>query len=121
MFLIVYAAMFFSEWGQNRILSEFQRLPIKVKLIMKYTGVKINRCISKPLKDLSLQRKYFLKYGFCVLSPVQFVVYVDAQVLVLIHNVHLCSIGGEGLRTGPLLPKVHHQLLRLCDVELQVV
>jgi len=63
----------------------------------------------------------FLKFGFCVFSPVQFVVYVDAQVLVLVHNVHLCSIDGEGVQTGPLFPKVHHQLLRLCDVELQVV
>lgn len=46
---------------------------------------------------------------------------MGTPLLVITHNVHLWSVDGDWVWTGPLIPEVRHQLLCLCDVELQMV
>ncbi len=63
----------------------------------------------------------FFEHCVCVLNSVQFIVCVDAQVLIFIHNVHCFPTDDDRVRMCTLFPKVHQQLLCLIGVELQVV
>ena len=46
---------------------------------------------------------------------------VAAQEFVFLNNVHLFHPDADWVKTGPLLHRIYHRLLSLCDVELQVI
>ena len=59
--------------------------------------------------------------GISLVRPVQFIVAVEAKVLVGVHSLHFLPLD-DGWGRGSLLPPIiHHHLLGLTDVELQVV
>ena len=59
--------------------------------------------------------------GISLVRPVQFIVAVEAKVLVGVHSLHFLPLDDGWGRGSPLPPIIHHHLLGLTDVELQVV
>lgn len=55
------------------------------------------------------------------MRPVQFIVNVESKVLVGVHSLHFLPLDDGWGRGCPLPPIIHHHLMGLTDVELQVV
>ena len=59
--------------------------------------------------------------GFGVISPVKSTVHMYSQELVGVHHLHLLPSDGDGSWGPRAPPEVHHQLLGLSNVELEVI
>ena len=56
-----------------------------------------------------------------ICRPLQFIVQHNTQVFVLFHNVNIYPTNADCRGHGLVPPEVHHHLLCLCYVQLQVV
>ncbi|MEQ2261348.1 hypothetical protein XENORESO_009170 [Xenotaenia resolanae] len=57
-----------------------------------------------------------------VLDPVQFLINVESQIFIFLHNVHSDPLDGNRGHWHPSPPpQIHHQFLSLCHIGLQVV
>ena len=62
-----------------------------------------------------------LVQDICVVCPVQFVVYVDTQVFVLLHDLNVQTLDVHRCSLMILAPEIHHRLLCLAGVDAQAV
>ena len=62
-----------------------------------------------------------LVQDICVVCPVQFVVYVNTQVFVLLHILNVQTLDVHWCSLRSLLPEIDHHLLCFADVDAQVV
>lgn len=63
----------------------------------------------------------FLLQCISVFGLFQLDVYVETQILIVVHNVHISAYDADWVWGSHLLPKIQHQLFCLCDIELQVI
>ena len=59
--------------------------------------------------------------GLCVVCPVQHIVYAHSKELVRVQRLYFNPLDGNGGWGLPAQSEVHHLLLDLADVELEVV
>ena len=90
--------------GHHRLIKHTEHSPADVE--QPQPSQKIEKAPSLP------------EEGFGVLYPVHFIINVDPQILIILHNVHTDSLDrNRGQRNlGP--PQVHNQYLGLCHIEL---
>ena len=62
-----------------------------------------------------------LVQDICVACPVQFVVYVNTQVLVLLHDLNVQTLDVHPCSLSSLPPEIHHHRLCLAGTDAQVV
>ncbi len=62
-----------------------------------------------------------LQNCICVSRPCEILGDVNAEELKAVYPLHRCLVDGDGCVCSALSPVIHHQLLGLVDVELEVV
>ena len=62
-----------------------------------------------------------LVQDICVVCPVQFVVYVNTHVFVLLHDLNVQTLDVQQCSLSSLPPEIDHHLLCLAGVDAQVV
>ena len=76
--------------------------------------------MTKPLQEIE-STLALLVNSLSVLGPVQFVIQVYSKVFVILDNIHSHTVDGDGC--GGRFPpaEIHHQLLSLGGVDMQMV
>ncbi len=62
-----------------------------------------------------------LQHCICVSRPCEILSNVNVEVLKAVYPLHRCLVDGDGCVFSALSPEIHHQLLGLVDVEVEVV